>query len=176
VRSSRSGTGRVIVLAWLPMALATLGAALDEYHALGFSTWRSACRATGISLPSIASFTLELLPTGVLGALLGGVLVLAAGWHRRRAFARDALAAHAGCAAAMPAALLLCAAAWPWPLTLAADAALTALVALAVWWITRIRKATYAHAAGRGVSRISRSAPAADNFPVTQPWNPHDCN
>jgi hypothetical protein len=176
VRGSSATAGRVVVLAWLPMALAGLGASFDEYRALGFTTWRSACRTAGISLPSIATFTLELLPTAVIGALFGGLLVLLVGLGERRAYARGALAAHVGCAAAMPVALLLCASMWPWPLTLAAEAALTALAAASVWWITRIRKATYAHGSGRGVPRIPRLPAVAENFPVNHSWNSHDCN
>jgi len=165
--------GYILRLAWLPMGLATLGAWLDESRALGFTLWRGACRASGISLPSVAIFTLELLPTAVIGALLGGVLVLAAGFRRPGAAPR-ALAAHAGCVAAMPVGLLLCASAWPWPMTLAAELALSALVAGSVWWITRIRKATYAQRVPRGVTRIPRAACAAENLPVTHSWNPHD--
>jgi hypothetical protein len=151
----------VLLLAWLPMGLATLGAWLDERRALGFTIWRGACRASGISLASIATFTLELLPTAVIGALLGGVLVLALG---QRAGARDALAAHAGCVLAMPAGLLLCASAWPWPLTLAAEAALAALVAAGMWWLTRIRKATYPADRSRGVSRIPLPCGGVEDF------------
>jgi hypothetical protein len=166
----------VLPLAWLPMAFATLGAWLDERRALGFTIWRSACRGAGISLPSIATFTLELLPTAVIGALLGGLIVLAAGARGRGGRARGAFAAHAGCTVAMPAGLLLCASALPWPLMLAAEGALAASAAAIVWWLTRIRKATYLRDGLRGVSRIPRAAPASENFPVTNLWNPHDCN
>jgi hypothetical protein len=166
----------VLFLAWLPMALAALGAGLDERRALGFTIWRGACRASGVSLSSLATFTLELLPTAVVGVLLGGVLVLAAGSRARAGAARGALAAHAGCVLAMPVGLLLCASAWPWPLTLTAEAALAALIAASVWWFTRIRNATYGHAPPRGVSRISHAHGDADNFSVNPPWKPHDCN
>src|SRR5690242_19188587 len=125
----------VLLLAWLPMALATLGAWLDEQRALGFTIWRGACRAAGISPASIATFTLELLPTAVVGALLGGLLVLVAGLRAPATLGRGALAAHAGCAAAMPVGLLLCASAWPVSLTLVAEIALTALLAASVWWL-----------------------------------------
>jgi hypothetical protein len=168
--------GRIIALAWLPMALAGLGAAFDQYRALGVTTWRSACRASGFSPTSIATFTIELLPTALLGALAGGLLVLIAGLRDRHAFARGALCAHAGCAFAMPVGMLLCASALPWPLTLAAELALAALAAASVWWLTRIRKATYARRPAHGVSRISRPRAAAENFSVKHFWNPHDCN
>jgi len=166
----------VVLLSWLPMALASLGAWLDERRALGFTIWREACRAGGISWPSLATFTLELLPTAVIGALLGGLLVLCVGARGRPAGARGALAAHAGCALAMPIGVLLCASSLPWPLTLAAETVLAALVAGSAWWLTRIRKATYARAPHRGVSRIPRGEDARENFPVTNLWNSHDCH
>ena len=165
-----------VALAALPMACAALGAMVDQRRAMGFTIWRSACRAAGLSLHSVAAFTLELLPTAVIGALLGGLIVLAAGFRRRGSFARGALAAHSGCVLAMPAGLLLCALAWPWPLTLAADVVVTTCAALSVWWITRIRKAAYADGSARGVPRIPRGAAAAENFPVNHSWNSHDCN
>jgi hypothetical protein len=167
--------GNILALAWLPMGCATLGALLDERRALGFTIWRSACRAAGFSLQSVAGFTLELLPTAVIGALVGGLIVLAAGVQRHTC-ARGALAAHAGCVVAMPVGLLLCASAWPWQMSLAAEVALTALTTLFVWWITRIRKATYADDSARGVPRIPRRAASVENFPVNNLWNSHDCN
>jgi hypothetical protein len=169
-------SGHIILLAWLPMALATIGAAFDERRALGFTTWRSACRAAGLSPSSIATFTLELLPTAVIGALAGGVLALGVGLMHRRTLGRPALAAHAGCAAAMPIGLLLCASTSPWPLTLVAEALLAAFAGLGLWWLTRIRNATYARSAMRGMSRIPRAAGSDENFSVTKRWNPHDCH
>lgn len=157
------------------MGLGVLGAFVDEWRALGLSTWRSACRGAGLSLPSIVHFTLELLPTAVIGALLGGLVVLAAGFRAPREAARGALAAHAGCLAAMPLGMLLCASAWPWPLTLGAEMALAALAAASVWWFTRIRIATYPVTSSRGVSRIPHTARALENFPVNNLWNSHDC-
>lgn len=166
----------VLCLAGLPMMLATVGAWLDERRALGYTIWRSACRATGVSLPSLVDFTLELLPSAVIGALLGGLLVLAVGLREHRLLGRGALAAHVGCAVAMPVGLLLCASAWPVPLTLAAEFVLTALVTAVVWRFTCIRKATYAGVRQRGVTRIPRVVAAAENFHVNHSWNPHDCN
>lgn len=165
-----------LFLAWLPMACAALGACLDERRAMGFTIWRGACRAAGLSLHSVATFTLELLPAGVIGALLGGLFVLAVGVSRRGTYARGAFAAHAGCIVAMPVGVLLCASAWPWPLTLATEVALTALAAGGAWWITSIRKVTYVRGARRGVSRIPCGASRAENFPDSHSWNPHDCN
>jgi len=164
----------VLLLAWLPTGLAAFGAWLDESRALGFTIWRSVCRASGISLPSIATFTLELIPTAVIGALAGGLLVLVTGACDRPERARDALAAHAGCGLVMPLGLLLCASAWPWPLTLAAEAGLAVLAAVGVTQLSRIRNATYADRSSRGVSRIPPKALPAENFSVTHPWNSHD--
>jgi hypothetical protein len=167
---------RVVAFAWLPMGLAALGAFLDERRALGFTIWRAACRASGLTPSSIATFTLELMPMAVIGALLGCLLVLLTAFGTRPSAARGAIAAHAGCVIAMPAGLLLCASASPWPLMLAAEFGLAALAAAGVWWITRIRKATYPNARARVVPRIPRIPAADENFPVNQTWNPHDCS
>ena len=82
----RAGPGPRLVMAWssLPMVLAVTGAWLDEQARLGFSTWQSACRSAGLSPRSVLIFTLELLPTAVIGALLGGLIVQLCG-----ALARD---------------------------------------------------------------------------------------
>jgi hypothetical protein len=156
----------ILMLASLPMGFAVLGAWLDERRALGFTVWRSACRASGLSPSSLATFTLELMPTAVIGVLLGGLIVLLAGFGRRRSSARDAVAAHAGCVIAMPAGVLLCASTLPWPLMLAAEGALAALAAAGVWWLSRIRRATYQHACARVMPRIPRPARAEENLPV----------
>ena len=166
----------VLFLAWLPMGLAFLGAWIDEQRTLGLTIWRSACRASGISMQSVVAFTLELLPTAVIGVLLGGLIVIAAGLRATPPRARHAFAAHAGCVAAMPIGLLLCASALPWPLTLTTEMLLTALAAFSVTWFTRIRKATYSRAAERGVPRISTVSTATENLPVTHSWKAHDCN
>lgn len=164
-----------LALAWLPMGLATLGAWLDERRALGFSIWRGACRAAGLSPSSVAAFTLELLPSAVVGALLGSLLLLLAGISRRPASARGALAAHAGCFVAMPAGFLLCTTALPSTLTIAAEAALAMLATATVWWFTRIRKATYSGARPRVVPRIPGATTEAENFSVNHPWISNDC-
>lgn len=166
---------RFLPLAWLPLGLAVVGALLDERRALGFTIWRAACRGAGLTPTSFATFTLELLPNAIIGALLGSMVVLFVGLDGRVASTRDALAAHAGCMIAMPAGLVLCVTALPWPITLAAEATLAALAAAAVWWFTRIRKATYPRGPARVVPRIPASAAAAENFSVNHSWNPHDC-
>jgi hypothetical protein len=117
-------------LAALPMLAAIAGVFLDERRALGFTTWRAACRATGLALPTLVDFTLQLLPMAVTGLLLGGLIVLAAGIRSRATHARHCLAAHAGCALTLPLALLLCAGTLPLPLMLLTDFLITALAAL----------------------------------------------
>jgi hypothetical protein len=121
---------RLVGLAGISPAFAVVGGMIDERAHLGFTNWRSACRASGISLQSLTYFTLELLPTAVVGALLGGVLVLLGAFFSRHARgSADCLAAHAGCAIAMPLGLLLCAMAMPVPLMLAAEVALAGAAA-----------------------------------------------
>jgi hypothetical protein len=118
-------------MAILPMGFAVAGAFIDERARLGFSLWRSACRANGLTLESLARFTLQLLPTAVLGALFGGLVVLGFGMLlRHRGCAADALGAHAGCVVGMAAGLLLCTLPLPVPVLLAGEAALTLGLAL----------------------------------------------
>jgi hypothetical protein len=115
-------------------ACAVVGGVIDERIHLGFTNWRSACRATGLSIESLARFTFELLPTAVIGALVGGLLVLAMAMARAiqsrdRQQVDQCLAAHAGCAIAMPIGLALCAMAMPVPLMLMAEVALAVAAA-----------------------------------------------
>lgn len=126
-----------VALALLPMALSLAGVAIDERSHQGYSTWLSACRAAGASLPSVARFTLELLPSAVIGMLAGGlVLLLIAVVNRRDSCAtRAAWAAHSSCAMATVVGLLLCALALPAPLMLATEALLTA--GAAAWLFRR---------------------------------------
>jgi hypothetical protein len=124
---------RFLALGWLPMVLAALGALIDEKRSLGFTIWRSACRSAGLSIGSIAAFTIELLPTAVAGALVGGLLVLLGGVVSRASLAPAALAAHTGCLLGMPAGLLICASSLPLPVSLAGEAAITTAGTLLVW-------------------------------------------
>jgi hypothetical protein len=136
---------RIALLAFLPTAGATLGAVLDERTRLGFSTWRSACRTDGISLLSVMQFTWQLLPNAILGALLGGFVVVCLGIHWRRCSqATECVAAHLGCVLTMPLGVLACALAFPVTLMPYADAALAAGAALLLWKVLRPR-ATPAH-------------------------------
>jgi hypothetical protein len=59
---------------------------IDERTHLGFTNWRSACRASGLSIESLTFFTFELLPTAVVGALVGALLVLAVAIQSRHRF------------------------------------------------------------------------------------------
>lgn len=128
---------RLAGLAAIAPASAVVGGLIDERRHLGFTNWRSACRASGISFASLFHFTLELLPNAVIGALLGALLVQALAFSLRHQPGRaDAcLAAHLGCAVAMPLGLLLCALALPMPLMFIAEVALavTAASVILVW-------------------------------------------
>lgn len=128
----RPQTGVWSALALLPMLLAILGAALDEQRNLGFSNWRSACRSAGFSLPSLLTFTLELMPMAVLGLLIGGVGVQAVGICLRhsRGAAAGSLAAHGACGIGMVLGLPLCALPLSVPWLLGAELLLTVLAAM----------------------------------------------
>jgi uncharacterized membrane protein (UPF0136 family) len=119
------------------MLSAAAGGWVDEVHHLGFTTWRATCRISGLRFTSLVDFTLQLLPTAILGLLLGGLVVLAWG-----ALARDRdsglhLAAHASCALTLPLTLLLCASALPLPMMLLADLGITVLAAMLLWPLLR---------------------------------------
>lgn len=131
---------RIALLAFLPTLAAAAGAAVDESARLGFTTWRSACRTDGVSLVSVMQFTWQLLPNAILGALLGGFVVVCLGilW-RHQARATECVAAHLGCVLAMPLGLLACALAFPVALMPFADAALGATVSLLLWKALRPR-------------------------------------
>jgi hypothetical protein len=133
-----SRLARLAGLAAISPAGGLIGGLFDERTHLGFTNWRGACRASGISFASLFHFTLELLPYAVIGALLGALFVQVLAFSARHRPRRvDAcLAAHLGCAVAMPLGLLLCALALPVPLMLLAEIALTVLAAsgvLALW-------------------------------------------
>ena len=123
---------KAALLALLPMSLALAGGWADERTHLGFSSWSSACRAQGLTFASLFTFTVELLPNAILGALAGGLLLQLAGpaLLPGRDGARATLAAHAGCAFAMAAGLLLCAWLPSIPLMLGVEALLASGTAL----------------------------------------------
>lgn len=135
------------LLAALPMLGAAIGAWRDETSRLGFSTWRSACRAAGLDFRSLIDFTWQLLPLTLAGLTLGGTVVLAIAFWRRHEIrdARACLAAHAGCALSLPIALLLCASTLPLGWMLLADFAITA--AMAWLLLALMRPASQARAA-----------------------------
>jgi hypothetical protein len=105
---------------------------------LGFTTWQSACRSVGISPRSLLVFTVELLPTAVIGALAGGLLVQLGGVLARGRCrgAQSALAAHGGCVLGMLAGLVFCALGLSWPIAAAAEALLA--MGLAAWLFGRM--------------------------------------
>lgn len=129
--SATTRLARLAGLAAISPAFALVGGFIDERVNLGFTTWLSACRASGLSISSLTHFTLELMPTAVVGALLGAlvVLVLAFVGRARTGNLETCLAAHAGCAIAMPIGLVLCALALPVPLMLVAEVALAVAAA-----------------------------------------------
>jgi len=157
-----------IGLAVVPVACALGGVALDEYWQLGYTNWLSACRNGPVSLASLAWFTLELMPSAVIGLLLGGLAVQLIGLslRHRPVMLQASLAAHAGCALGMAAGLLLCTLALPlqgtspWMLVVA-EAALASFTA--TWLLRRIRNVPYAHAAKCVVGPISASCAATQN-------------
>ena len=129
---------RLLPLTLLPLAGALAGAWFDERHHLGFTNWRSACRAAGFSMRSVFAFAFELLPTAIVGLLAGGLALQLIGFalRERAGGTRMCLAAHAGCALTMPIGMSLCALALPVPAMLVTDA-LLAVAASSV--VLRIR-------------------------------------
>jgi hypothetical protein len=123
------------LLALLPMAVALAGVAFDQRDHLGFTLWSSACRSAGLTPASVMTFTLQLLPSAVIGALLGGLLVLCFGILLRRsgALADISLAAHVGCLIGMAVGMLLCMALLPPTLMLAVEPLLAATAAAWLW-------------------------------------------
>ena len=124
----------IIPLAAIPSIGAFAGGWLDERSHLGFTNWRSACRAAGLAPRSLLHFTQELLPTAIAGALLGGLLLLVLGvvLRFRGDLARACAAAHLGCALVMPLGFLLCALALPVGAMFAVDVVLAVCAAALV--------------------------------------------
>ena len=121
---------RLATLSALPMVGAVAGAALDERMNLGFTAWRSACRAVGVNIASLVSFTWQLLPWALTGLLLGAAGLLVYGAVQRRCCAQQCLAAHAGCVLSLPLGLWLCASSLPLAITMLAEIAAAILVAM----------------------------------------------
>ena len=146
-----------LALSLLPMACAMLGAVLDERGHLGFSNWRSACRAAGLSLPSLVTFTFELLPTALVGALSGGfiVLVIGASQRRQRSMAVGSLAAHGGCVIGMCVGLPLCVLPFPLPWLMGTEALLAVGCATLLYRLLARR-----HCSTSGIPR-TRQVPSA---------------
>jgi hypothetical protein len=142
-----AGSLRVTLLASLPTLGAALGASLDETRAFGLSTWRSACRAEGLSLQSLTQFTWQLLPNMIAGALLGafGLLAVAFFARERQRLVQECTAAHLGCFIAMPVALVTCSLALPAFAMPLVDLGLATLAALGALLLIRRQSAATAH-------------------------------
>jgi hypothetical protein len=139
-------SARVALLAALPTVGAACGAAVDERISLGVTTWRSACRASGVSLPSILHFTWQLLPNMLLGTLLGAfvLLCLAVAWRTRGDQFDECTAAHLGCWLAMPLALVACAVSLPVSVMPLVDASLAIVTAFLLLRVVRRKQASSA--------------------------------
>jgi hypothetical protein len=144
---------RTAGLAMVPMLMAVAGGAIDERTRSGFSNWRSVCRASGPSFTSLVSFTVDLLPIAMSGALLGlcALQFAAAVFWYRAGGARAALAPHVGCGVGMTVGLPLCALTSSVWLMLAAEAAIAGgLAVLLCRW-------PFAHARGAASVTLPRS-------------------
>ena len=139
--NNTSRWARLAGLAALSPACGVIGALVDERLNLGYTVWRSACRGAGLSLASVVSFTFQLLPNAIVGALIGALLVqlFVFATRHREGNVEAGLAAHAACAISMPVGLLLCALALPAALMLVAETALTVLVASCLLALARCR-------------------------------------
>jgi hypothetical protein len=145
------GQWRAAALALVPMALATAGALFDEWSRLGFSTWRAACRAAGLTLASLLAFSLQLLPTALAGLLAGALVVFLVGALRRHrpGAAGMALAAHGGCLMGMTAGLPLCLLSLPLPLVLGVETLLTMAAAGGLFALLQSRAGAATRAGAR---------------------------
>lgn len=143
---NRSVPFSAAVLAVLPTLGLLGGALLDERRNLGFTNWAAACRADGATLQSILVFTRELLPSAIVGLLVGGLLILLAAIITRHnsQSTRSCLAAHLGCVAAMPLMLPVCVLALPPAVTLLADALLAVLATVFALRLISHRPRTFA--------------------------------
>jgi hypothetical protein len=132
MRAELSRRWPVLALALTPFALAGAGAILDERTSRGFTLWLDACRSAGVTASSLLVFTLTLMPSAVLGMLLGGLVVLsvgASGCAGGRA-ARASLDAHLACLLGMGLGALLCLTLLPAASMLVVEPVLVAAIAV----------------------------------------------
>ncbi len=143
--SNSSRGARLAALAAISPAGAVLGGLIDEHLRQGFTIWLGACRTAGYSFAAVISFTLQLLPNAVAGALLGALLVqlLAFSARHRGGSVDECLAAHAGCFIAMPVGIMLCAQALPVGLILLLEIALADFAALGMLALTKHASKTH---------------------------------
>lgn len=130
--ATRIHSVQAAALALVPTAFAVAGACVDQRTHLGYTLWRAACRAADVTFASLLVFTVELMPGAVVGALLGGIVLLIAGavlWLRTHGM-RTTLAAHSGCTLGMAGGLLVCVLVPSLPLMLATEVLLAPAVTL----------------------------------------------
>lgn len=113
-RFSAGGADRRVALAGclLLLTAAWTGAWWDEYSRAGWSSWRSICQSGSPDFLTVLYLYAALLPTSLIAMLLAGLVAVACAAllaRRRRALALAGIAGHAGCIAAMPLAVFLCA-------------------------------------------------------------------
>lgn len=123
VRAALAGCALMLASGWG-------GAWWDEYSRAGWSTWLSLCQSGAAGFLRIAYLYAALLPTSLVAMLLAGLAVigfaaLARGHH---VIAVGGIAGHAGCIAAMPLSIYLCATVFDEPGT--AGLQLTAMLLL----------------------------------------------
>lgn len=96
---------------WLSTVLlaGAMGAALEEYTRLAFSSWLSMCSTSPTDVLRTVRLYVELLPLSVAGTLGAAFIATALVLRSRDArAARRVLAAHIGCGLAMPITAILC--------------------------------------------------------------------
>ncbi len=107
------GADRRVALAGCALLLASAwaGAWWDEYTRAGWSAWLSMCQAGSRDFATVLYLYAALLPTSLIAMLLAGLAVVgcAALARRSSALALGGVAGHAGCIAAMPLSIYVCA-------------------------------------------------------------------
>ena len=170
-----------VALSLVPMSFAAAGAWFDERTHLGFSNWRSACRAAGLTFTSLLSLHARAAAVRHRSGALVGVASCCSSPRRRRGIAPGLALrsrAHAGCALGMTVGI---AAVRTDSASLPVDAgrrsaACRVSTALAVVpsarggeRAARIRRATYLQALACVVGRISTADAPAEDFAVIRP-------
>lgn len=123
VRAALAGCALLLASGWA-------GAWWDEYSRAGWSTWLSVCQTGSPDFPTVLYLYAALLPTSLIAMLLAGLVVIGLATLTRghSALAVGGIAGHAGCIAAMPLTVYLCATVFDEPGT--AGLQLTAMLLL----------------------------------------------